>query len=113
MLQIAHANPANRKRFFKKTQYNADTHTRMSTLTSINTHTHLILMNTSKRLSQLDLEIHEVGHHKHLTAVDDEVASLILISASWMLGFQRWSFQPKASLMKRQQIFAIRQWNRR
>jgi hypothetical protein len=31
-------------------------------LTHMNTHAHSTTMNTSKRLSQFDLKIHEVGH---------------------------------------------------
>jgi hypothetical protein len=38
------------------------------------THTHLISMSTSERLSRLDLEIHEVSHPEHLT-VDGDVTS--------------------------------------
>jgi hypothetical protein len=37
-------------------------------------YTHPILMSTSERLSQFDLEIHEVGHQEHLT-VDGDVTS--------------------------------------
>jgi hypothetical protein len=37
-------------------------------------HTHPITMNTSKRLSRIDLEIHKVGHQERLT-VDEDVVS--------------------------------------
>jgi hypothetical protein len=46
----------------------------MSTHSHEHTHTHLILMITSKRLSQLDLEIYEVGHQERL-AIDGDVVS--------------------------------------
>jgi hypothetical protein len=35
---------------------------------------HLILMSTSEKLSQLDLEIHEVGHQERLI-IDGDVGS--------------------------------------
>jgi hypothetical protein len=38
------------------------------------THVHPTPISTSKRLSRLDLEIHEVGHQERLT-VDEDVAS--------------------------------------
>jgi hypothetical protein len=38
------------------------------------THAHSTYMSIAKRLSQSDLEIHEVGHQKHI-AVDRDVAS--------------------------------------
>jgi hypothetical protein len=37
-------------------------------------HVHSISMSTFKRLSRLDLEIHEVGHQEHI-AVDKNVVS--------------------------------------
>jgi hypothetical protein len=37
------------------------------------THAHPISISTSERLSQLDLEVHEVSHKERL-AVDDDVA---------------------------------------
>jgi hypothetical protein len=40
---------------------NTDTHIYMSTHLYEYTHIYLTLMSTSERLSQLDLEIHEVG----------------------------------------------------
>jgi hypothetical protein len=45
----------------------------MSTHSYEHTHTHLTPMNTFERLSQLDIEIHEVGHQECLI-VDGDVA---------------------------------------
>jgi hypothetical protein len=38
------------------------------------TYAHTTSMSTFKKLSQLDLEIHEVGHQEHLT-IDGDVTS--------------------------------------
>jgi hypothetical protein len=46
----------------------------MSTHPYEHMHAHLIPMTTSERLSQLDLEIHEVGHYERLT-VNGDIAS--------------------------------------
>jgi hypothetical protein len=67
-------NTAGEAHFFKKHSTNVDTHTRTSTHPYKHTHVHLTLMSTSKRLSRLDLEIHEVGHQERL-AVDGDIAS--------------------------------------
>jgi hypothetical protein len=40
----------------------------------MNTHAHPTHMSTSERLSQFDLEIHEVGHQQHID-VDGDIAS--------------------------------------
>jgi hypothetical protein len=37
-------------------------------------HAHLMPMNTSERLCQLDLEIYEVGHQEHID-VDENIIS--------------------------------------
>jgi hypothetical protein len=50
--------------FFEKHSTNADTHTRTSTHPYEHMHTHPTPMSTIKRLSRLDLEIHEVGHQE-------------------------------------------------
>jgi hypothetical protein len=60
--------------FFEKHSTNADTRTRMSTHPYEHTHAHPAPMSTSKILSWLDLEIHEVNHQECL-AVDGDVAS--------------------------------------
>jgi hypothetical protein len=60
--------------FFEKHSINIDTHTRTSTHPYEHTHAHPIPMSTSERLSQLDLEIHEVSHQERL-AVDEDVTS--------------------------------------
>jgi hypothetical protein len=60
--------------FFKKYSINVDTHTPMNTYLYEHTHTHSNLISTSERLSQLDFEIHEIGHQERL-AVDGDVAS--------------------------------------
>jgi hypothetical protein len=60
--------------FFEKHCTNTDTHTRMSTHPYEYTHTHPTPMSMSEILSQLDLEIHKVGHQECL-AVDGDVAS--------------------------------------
>jgi hypothetical protein len=53
--------------FCVKHSTNADLHTRTSTHPYEHTHAHSTLMSTSKRLSRLDFEIHEVGHQERLT----------------------------------------------
>jgi hypothetical protein len=53
---------------------NADTHTRMITHIYECTHVHHISMSIFERLSQFDLEIHEVGHQKRFT-VDGNITS--------------------------------------
>jgi hypothetical protein len=60
--------------FKKKYSTNTDTHTRTSTHPCKYNHAHPTPMSTFKRLSQLDLEIHEVGHQDRL-AVDGDVVS--------------------------------------
>jgi hypothetical protein len=60
--------------FFKKYSINADTHTYVSIHLYEYTHTHPTRMTTFKRLSRLDLEIHEVGYQERLT-VNRDVAS--------------------------------------
>jgi hypothetical protein len=52
----------------------------MSTHPYEHTHTHHIPMSNSERLSQPDLEIHEVGHQERLT-VNNNVASTERISS--------------------------------
>jgi hypothetical protein len=52
---------------------NADTHTRTSTHPYEHTHVHPIPINTSERLRQFDLEIHEIDHEEHLTIDSDVV----------------------------------------
>jgi hypothetical protein len=59
---------------FLKHSTNTDTHTRMSTHPYEYTDVHPTPMSTSKTLSQLDFDIHEVGHEERLT-VDGEDAS--------------------------------------
>jgi hypothetical protein len=58
--------------FFEKYSTNADTHTRISIHPYEHTHVHPTPMSTSERLSQFDLEIHEVGH-KYRLAVNRNV----------------------------------------
>jgi hypothetical protein len=60
--------------FFYKHSTNVDTHTRISTYLYKYTHAHPTHMSTFKRLSRLDIEIHEVGHQEHIT-VDRNVVS--------------------------------------
>jgi hypothetical protein len=60
--------------YFLKHNTNTDTHTRMSTHPYEYTDVHPTPMSTSKTLSQLDFDIHEVGHEERLT-VDGEDAS--------------------------------------
>jgi hypothetical protein len=60
--------------FFEKHSTNVDIHTHMSTHPYEHTHVHPTPMSTFKRLSRLDLEIHEVGHQERLV-VDGDVAS--------------------------------------
>jgi hypothetical protein len=60
--------------FFEKYSTNADIHTRTSTHPYKHTYAQHIHMSTFKRLSQLDLEIHEVGHQERIV-VDGYVAS--------------------------------------
>jgi hypothetical protein len=67
-----------RPTFFKKHSINADTHTHTITHPYEHIHAHSTPMSTSKRLSRLDLKIHEVGHQEHL-AVDGDVASPTLV----------------------------------
>jgi hypothetical protein len=56
--------------FFRNTvQTNTNTHIRTSTHLYKYTHIHPTPMSTSERLSQLNLEIHEVSHQERL-AVD-------------------------------------------
>jgi hypothetical protein len=50
--------------FFKKHRMDADTHRRMSTYFYEHTHEHPTSMSIFKRLSQFDLEIHEVSHQE-------------------------------------------------
>jgi hypothetical protein len=58
--------------FFKKYSTNVDIHTRTSTyFMNARTHTQL-LWAPLKDWAGLDLEIHEVGHQKHL-AVDGDI----------------------------------------
>jgi hypothetical protein len=52
--------------FFKKHSTNVDTYTRMSNYPYEYMHAHPIPINTSERLSRLDLEIHKVGHQERL-----------------------------------------------
>jgi hypothetical protein len=59
---------------FEKHSTNADTHTHMSTHPYKYTHAHRTPMNTSERLSWLNLEIHEVDHQERVT-VDGDVTS--------------------------------------
>jgi hypothetical protein len=40
-------------------------------MSTYNTCTHTIIMNTSERLSQLDFEIYEVGHKERFTVDGD------------------------------------------
>jgi hypothetical protein len=60
--------------FFKKHSTNADTHTHMSTYPYKYMHAHSTPMSTPERVSQLDLEIHKVGHQKRLTVNVDIVS---------------------------------------
>jgi hypothetical protein len=60
--------------FFEKHSINTDTHIYMSIYPYQYMYAHLILMSTSEKLSQLDLEIHEVGHQERLI-IDRNVAS--------------------------------------
>jgi hypothetical protein len=53
---------------------NVDTYTCTSTHPYEHTHAYLTSMITFERLSQLDLEIYELGHQKRL-AVDGDIAS--------------------------------------
>jgi hypothetical protein len=53
---------------------NIDTHIHMSTHPYKYTYTHPTPISISKRLSRLDLEIHEVGHQERL-AIDGDVVS--------------------------------------
>jgi hypothetical protein len=46
----------------------------MSTYSYEHTHAHPTAMSTSERVSQLDLEIHEVDHQEHI-AVDRDIVS--------------------------------------
>jgi hypothetical protein len=65
---------ATSKFFFKKHSINLDTYTHMSTHLYEYIYAHPIFMSIFERLSQLDLEIHEVDHQKCI-AVDGDVAS--------------------------------------
>jgi chromatin remodeling complex protein RSC6 len=60
--------------FFLKHITNADTYTRTSTHLYEYIHAHPISMSTSKKLSRLDIEIHEVGHQECII-VDGDVGS--------------------------------------
>jgi hypothetical protein len=57
--------------FFEKHSTNVDTHICTSTHPYEYTHAHHIPMSTSKRLSRLDLKIHEVGHQERITVDRD------------------------------------------
>jgi hypothetical protein len=59
--------------FFKKHSTNADTHTYISTYPYKYMHTHSTPMSTPEIVSQLDLEIHKVGHQERLTVNGDVV----------------------------------------
>jgi hypothetical protein len=59
---------------FLETQYKCRYLYTMSTHPYEHTHTHPTLMSTSERLSQFNLEIHEVGHQERL-AVNGDVVS--------------------------------------
>jgi hypothetical protein len=60
--------------FFEKHSTNADTNICTSAHPYEHTHVHPTPMSTFERLSQLDLEIHEVSHQEKLV-VDGYVAS--------------------------------------
>jgi hypothetical protein len=53
---------------------NADIHIRMNIHLYEYTHIHSTSMNTFKRLSRFDIEIHKVSYSEYL-AIDDDVAS--------------------------------------
>jgi hypothetical protein len=53
-------------RFFYKHSINTFPHIFMNIYLYKYTHVHFIYMNTSERLSRLDLEIHEIGHQECL-----------------------------------------------
>jgi hypothetical protein len=59
---------------FKKYGTNINTHIHIITHSYEYTYAHFTPMNISERLIRLDLEIHEVGHQKHLD-VDGDIAS--------------------------------------
>jgi hypothetical protein len=60
--------------FFKKYSANVNIYTRTSTHPYKHTHIHIIPMSTFKRLSQFDIEIHEIDHQERIT-VDMDAAS--------------------------------------
>jgi hypothetical protein len=60
--------------FFEKHSTNTYTHIRMSTHIYERTYAHPVSMNTSEKLSQLDLEIHKVGHQERF-AIDRDIVS--------------------------------------
>jgi hypothetical protein len=56
---------------FLEMQYNTQI---LDALNSMNTHTQSTSINTSERLSRLDLKIHKVDHQEYL-AVNENIAS--------------------------------------
>jgi hypothetical protein len=61
--------------FFQKYSINIDTHTHTIIHSYEHIYAHPTSMSTFKKLRQIDLKIHEVGHQKRLIA-DGNVASL-------------------------------------